>query len=222
MAPGAFEAEVGNWGTIRLERVASLPALLALLGEVLESGTTHCVVISGERFGRADTVASPEELRRLSLFALPLVFASEGDLAGVECDVALGCDIRVCGPEATLQAPSWNSPRVERLLGRDSANGLEDGTSLAAQEALALGLVSHVTDGETALDYGSRLAASIASRGPIATRLGKEAIWRGLEMPLEQALRFETDLTLLLQTTEDRAEGVRAFIEKRAPKFTGD
>jgi enoyl-CoA hydratase/carnithine racemase len=66
------------------------------------------------------------------------------------------------------------------------------------------------------------LAATIASRGPIATRLAKEAIWRGLEMPLEQALRFETDLTLLLQTTEDRAEGVRAFIEKRAPKFTGD
>ena len=68
----------------------------------------------------------------------------------------------------------------------------------------------------------ARLAGVIAGRGPIATRLGKEAVWRGLPQPLEQALRFETDLTLLLQTTKDRAEGVRAFLEKRQPNFTGE
>mgnify|MGYP000981138821 CR=1 FL=1 len=56
----------------------------------------------------------------------------------------------------------------------------------------------------------------------LAKRLAKEALWRGLALPLEQALRFETDLTLLLQTTKDRAEGVRAFLEKRAPVFTGE
>jgi enoyl-CoA hydratase/carnithine racemase len=55
----------------------------------------------------------------------------------------------------------------------------------------------------------------------LAVQLAKEAIWRGLEMPLEQALRFETDLTLLLQTTKDRAEGVSAFLEKREPHFIG-
>ena len=65
------------------------------------------------------------------------------------------------------------------------------------------------------------IAAVIASRGPLATRLAKEAIWRGLAQPFEQALRFETDLTLLLQTTKDRAEGVRAFLEKRSPQFEG-
>ncbi len=52
-------------------------------------------------------------------------------------------------------------------------------------------------------------------------RYAKEAINRGLEMPLEQALRYETDLTIILQTTEDRAEGVRAFLKKRKPKFKG-
>ncbi|MYK26587.1 MAG: hypothetical protein F4052_06530, partial [Dehalococcoidia bacterium] len=62
----------------------------------------------------------------------------------------------------------------------------------------------------------------VAARGPIATRLAKEAVWRGLDQPLEQALRFETDLTLLLQATKDRAEGVRAFLEKRPPDFTGE
>lgn len=61
----------------------------------------------------------------------------------------------------------------------------------------------------------------IAARGPLAVRYAKEAVLRGMEMPLEQALRFETDLTVILQTTEDRAEGVRAFLEKREPHFKG-
>jgi enoyl-CoA hydratase/carnithine racemase len=73
-----------------------------------------------------------------------------------------------------------------------------------------------------AAEEAGRLATVIASRGPIATRLAKEAIKRGAHQPLEQALRFETDLTLLLQTTKDRAEGVRAFLEKRPPVFTGE
>jgi enoyl-CoA hydratase/carnithine racemase len=86
-----------------------------------------------------------------------------------------------------------------------------------------VGLVTEVAAGPEALERAAgRLAEVIASRGPIATQLGKEAIWRGLGMPMEQALRFETDLTLLLQTTKDRAEGVRAFLEKRQPRFTGE
>ena len=70
-------------------------------------------------------------------------------------------------------------------------------------------------------DGAEEIATLIASRGPIATRFAKEAIARGSELPLDQALRLELELTLLLQTTEDRAEGVRAFIERRAPEFRG-
>jgi enoyl-CoA hydratase/carnithine racemase len=61
----------------------------------------------------------------------------------------------------------------------------------------------------------------MAARGPLALRYAKEAVRRGLEQPLDQALRYETDLTVILQTTEDRAEGVRAFMEKREPEFRG-
>ncbi|MER3420084.1 MAG: hypothetical protein C4290_05970, partial [Chloroflexota bacterium] len=64
-------------------------------------------------------------------------------------------------------------------------------------------------------------AGVIAARGPLAVRYAKEAVAHGTEMPLEQALRYETDLTIILQTTADRAEGVRAFIEKRPPRFSG-
>jgi enoyl-CoA hydratase/carnithine racemase len=222
MANRGFELHEGGWGEIALDGVASFPALFDVLERARDNGL-RCMLISGEGFEDARAGVTEAELERFALFELPLVFAFEGELAGIACDVALACDVRVCGADARLQAQSWRTPRALQLLGRNaSAEGLEGGTSLTAREAVELGLVSQVSEGETAHACASRLAATIASRGPIATRLAKEAIWRGVEMPLEQALRFETDLTLLLQTTEDRAEGVRAFIEKRAPKFTGD
>jgi enoyl-CoA hydratase/carnithine racemase len=90
---------------------------------------------------------------------------------------------------------------------------------MEAAEAQRAGLVFAIA--ADPLAEADRLARTIASRGPLAVQLAKEAVWRGLEMPLDQALRFETDLTLLLQTTKDRAEGVSAFLEKREPHFTG-
>jgi enoyl-CoA hydratase/carnithine racemase len=94
------------------------------------------------------------------------------------------------------------------------------GAPIDAPTARAWGLLSSVVD--DAAGEGESLAGRIAERGPIAVRFAKEAVRRGIEMPLEQALRFETDLTVLLQTTADRAEGVAAFAEKRAPTFRGE
>jgi enoyl-CoA hydratase/carnithine racemase len=95
------------------------------------------------------------------------------------------------------------------------------GETIGAQEALRIGLVSQVVDGESALEAAQVIADAVAARGPIATRLAKEAVQRGAEMTLEQALQYELDLTVILQSTEDRAEGVRAFIERRLPEFDG-
>ncbi len=84
-----------------------------------------------------------------------------------------------------------------------------------------MGLVNAVLPREKVVAEAKEIARRVAERGPLAVRYAKEAVLRGMEMPLEQGLRYETDLTVIIQTTEDRAEGVRAFLEKRKPEFRG-
>jgi methylglutaconyl-CoA hydratase len=164
-----------------------------------------------------------DELRWLELFALPTVTAFEGHLEGPALDLALACDIRVCGEGASAKARSIGSRRLLALVGPVvSVDLLRQRGALDAKTMFDTGLVSDLAPAGAALEAASGIAGTIGSRGPIATRLAKEAIWRGLELPLPQALRFETDLTLLLQTTKDRAEGVEAFLDKRPPRFTGE
>ena len=216
------QAMVEMVAEIALGSVQSVAQLLERLEEMRGDGGTRVVLVTadgGEEFEAAEEV----ELRELARFELPAVFAWEGALAGPLADVALGCDIRVCGALASLEGPVAGRERVHSLAHWDAAGVLDGGgRPVGAEGLLKSGLVSSVTAAGGAHAEGRRIAEVIASRGPIATRLGKEAIWRGLGQPLEQALRFETDLTLLLQTTKDRAEGVRAFLEKRTPNFTGE
>ena len=112
--------------------------------------------------------------------------------------------------------------RLARLIGRGEALRLILlGEEIDAAEAYRIGLVSAVVPQQQLDNQARLLAERMASRGPLALRYAKEAVRRGLEQPLDQALRYETDLTVILQSTEDRAEGVRAFLEKREPKFEG-
>ncbi len=187
----------------------------------LARGPVRAVVVALPE-GWTGTCSDPE-LRRLEQLPLPTIAAFEGELAGAGLDVALACDIRVCGSGATFRARRIGARRMLALIGHARSADLFAGRGvLDAEGALELGLVSDVAAAGEAMRTAEEIAAVIASRGPIATRLAKEAVWRGLELPFAQALRFETDLTLLLQTTKDRAEGVRAFLEKRPPTFTGE
>jgi len=164
-----------------------------------------------------------DSLAAIVRFELPVVFAFEGPLRGPAAELALAADIRVCSATGSLQGRLGGNARVRSLTDEGTALALFLGrVEVGASALLAAGLVSKVTPPGSALVEARRVAAVVASRGPIATRLAKEAVWRGLGQPIEQALRFETDLTLLLQTTKDRAEGVRAFLEKRDPNFTGE
>ena len=212
-----------GWAECDLAQYNAFEDLRDELEALREPGKVHAVLLRGQGFGNAAAVIAEGECRWLELFELPMLFAFDGDLAGAALQLALSCDIRICGPDASFRLPIGSRRSLQLIGPGASADLLPVRGRVNAEQALAVGAASHVGEStETALSEARRLAAVIASRGPIAVRLAKEAIWRGLEQPLEQALRFETDLTLLLQTTKDRAEGVRAFLEKRQPNFTGE
>ena len=166
----------------------------------------------------------------------PVIVAVEGRAFSAGLELALAGDIRVASERARFAAPdtqaggvplAGGTQRLPRAVGRAAAlRLLLLGEEIDAAEALRIGLVSHIAPAGTApagtaLDAACAIAAAIALRGPVATRLAKEAVHRGVEMPLAEALRYELDLTVILQSTADRAEGVRAFVEKRAPRFIG-
>lgn len=169
--------------------------------------------------------------RCLELMAQPVIALIEGDAIGAGLELALACDVRIAAEGATFAMPGLgdgNVPRggatqrLPRLIGRArAAEMILLGEPMTAAAALACGLVNRVAPRADARAAGETVARTMASRGPLALRYAKEAINRGLDMPLEQALRYETDLTVILQTTHDRAEGVRAFLEKRPPRFEG-
>lgn len=211
-------------GRLELGRGASAEEVAAAL-EGFAEGEARVVVVEAE--GEADLDAWPGERVRWLWrdYPLPVVFAFEGRLAGAAAALALGCDIRVCGEGATIDLDEGamdelTVSRARTLLGLEAGEAMPAG--FTAGGALEAGLVSRVGPPGSAGEVARGAAEAVAARGPIATRLAKEAVWRGLDQPLEQALRFETDLTLLLQATKDRAEGVRAFLEKRPPEFTGE
>ena len=169
--------------------------------------------------------------RTLELLPQPTIAVVEGATTGVAFAIALACDVRVGATDASFAysatgasaAPALGiTQRLPRIIGRTRASEMILlGERIDAATALSWGLLNAVAPRGEALARAETIAGSIADRGPIAVRFAKEAIARGLDMPLDQALRYETDLTIILQTTADRSEGVRAFLEKRAPKFEG-
>lgn len=198
--------------------VSTGPSLASRL-EAAREAAAHVVVLDASA-GVAPLVAA--EHIDLVRFELPVLFAFEAALSGQAAALALGADIRVCSSQGSLAGPFRSEGRLRTLGGSRAVSLLGSAEPVGAAVLHSLGIVNAVTAPHEADVEARRIAGVIAGRGPIATKLAKEAIWRGLPQPLEQALRFETDLTLLLQTTKDRAEGVRAFLEKRQPVFKGE
>jgi enoyl-CoA hydratase/carnithine racemase len=161
----------------------------------------------------------------------PVIAAINGDATGQGLELALACDIRVATEASHFGLPHikkglipWDggTQRLSRLVG--SGKTLEmilTGEMIDAQEALRIGLVNKVVPREELMKAVTGLAQEMASKGPIALRYAKEAIHKGMDLTLEQGLRLEADLYLLLHTTKDRSEGIKAFREKKVPRFEG-
>ena len=112
--------------------------------------------------------------------------------------------------------------RLPRLVGAAKAKELIfTGARLAAGEALAIGLVNRVVPAAELALRVAELAAQIAAKPPLAVRFAKQAIDKGLEADTQTALDFELYAAAILFATDDRKEGMRAFVEKRAPQFRG-
>jgi enoyl-CoA hydratase/3-hydroxyacyl-CoA dehydrogenase len=169
--------------------------------------------------------------RKLERLEKPVIAAINGFAFGGGLELALACDILLASdraqfglPEVTLGIhPGFGgTQRLPRIIGRQKAKELIfTGERFSADRAEALGLVSRVVPHERLLDEALALAQRIAGNAPVAVRLAKAAVNRGIETDLDTALGIEVESVTITFTTEDRAEGMRAFLEKRKPEFKG-
>ena len=169
--------------------------------------------------------------RRLAACKTPLVAAVSGFALGGGCELALLCDLIVASETAQLGQPEitlgiipggGGTQRLARVIGKQRAMDLVlTGRRIDAREAERLGLVNEVTPEGEWLERALELARRIARRPPIAVRLAKQAVLAAEETGLASGLEQERRLYELAMATEDRIEGMDAFLEKRRPNFKG-
>ena len=185
----------------------------------------------GPADGRERARRGQEVLRRIETSPKPIIAAVNGFALGGGCELAMACHVRIAAenakfgqPEVKLGiAPGYGgSQRLPRLVGQGRALELILTAELiGAQEAHRIGLVNAVVPAAELLAYANAMLRKMLANGPVALALSIEAVVRGMELPLDDALRLEADQFGLLAATGDMREGMRAFLEKRPANFTG-
>jgi enoyl-CoA hydratase/carnithine racemase len=168
---------------------------------------------------------------RLAALETPTIAAVSGYAFGGGCELALACDMTVCDedtrfgqPEITLAIipGGGGSQRLARAVGKQRAmEYVLTGRRWDAETAARWGLVNRVVGEGAWLSEAIELARVVAQRPPLAVRLGKRAVLEAQETPLAEGLRAERGLFDEAMASEDRVEGMTAFLEKREPRFTG-
>lgn len=170
-------------------------------------------------------------LNKIENLSKPVIAAINGFALGGGCELAMACDIRIASPNAKFGQPEVNlgliagfggTQRLTRLVNPGVAKEiLFTADMFEAEAAYKIGLVNHVVPAEELLNFCKSMAKRIAARGPVAVQLSKEAVNDGLEMDLGKALIHEADLFALVFATDDRSEGIAAFLNKKKPEFKG-
>jgi enoyl-CoA hydratase len=164
-------------------------------------------------------------------FPKPIIAMVNGYCLGGGCEVALACDMRIASDKASFGQPEINlgiipggggTQRLTRLVGEGKAmEMILSGEILSADIAFAIGLVNHVVPADQLETKTMEIANRIAEKSPIALRLAKESVKLASRSNLDEGLRREVDLFALCFSSEDKNEGVKAFLEKRKPEFKG-
>ena len=167
----------------------------------------------------------------ISKIGVPVLAGIEGDAVGSGLEWILACDLRIASETSRFGLPQikagvipaeGGTQRLARLVGKGKAlEMILTGESIDAQEALRIGLVNRIVPRGEVSNTVMELAKDMTLKSPISLQYCKEAIVKGMDLTLEQGLRLEADLYFLMHTTHDREEGIRAFQEKRKPKFEG-
>ena len=232
-------------------RNALSPELMGELAELLEAWDADpaigCIVIAGSdewfaagadikamrdrSFQEALVTPTAAFWPRLAALRTPMIAAVSGYALGGGCELALLCDMIVASETAEFGQPEimlgiipggGGTQRLARVIGKQRAMELVlTGRRVDAEEAARLGFVNTVAKKKEWLKEAIELAQVVARRPPIAVRLGKQAVLAAEEMPLAGALDQERRLYELAMATEDRIEGMSAFLEKRKPTFRG-
>lgn len=233
-------------------RNALSPEVMELLASELErldpDPEVRCVAIAGSEkvfAAGADIRAMAERSfaealrhpaasfwRRLAAIKTPSVAAVSGYALGGGCELALACDMIVASETAVFGQPEitlgiipggGGTQRLARVVGKQRAMELVlTGRRIEAGEALELGLVNRVVGADRWLEEALELARRVAAQPPIAVRLAKQAVLAAEETALAAGLESERRLYELAMATEDRVEGMKAFLEKREPEFRGE
>jgi enoyl-CoA hydratase len=183
--------------------------------------------LEGQRLARR----GQDIFRKFELSAKPTVAAVNGFALGAGCELAMACQLRIAAEVAKFGQPEvklglipgyGGTQRLPRLVGRGRAlQLLLAGDMIDAAEAHRIGLVNRVVAGDQLLPAAIAMVQQILTNAPLAIAACIEAVDRGLDMPLDDALAFEATTFGVLIATKDTAEGTRAFLEKRAPRFSG-
>jgi enoyl-CoA hydratase/carnithine racemase len=221
--------------------------LLALAERWDEDPGVRCIVIAGgdewfaagadvkamatRSFQEALLAPAARFWPRLAAVRTPLIAAVSGYALGGGCELALVCDMIVASEAAEFGQPEillgiipggGGTQRLARAMGKHRAMELVlTGRRIDAGEAARFGIVNQVAPAKGWLEAALELAEVVATRPPLAVRLGKQAVLAADETPLSAGLDQERRLYELAMATEDRVEGMTAFVEKRRPEFRG-
>lgn len=224
-----------------------LQEFAGILEEAADDESVRCVILTGA--GKAfsagadiadmverglDSYLDPERLgawQVVEKFTKPLIAAVNGYALGGGFELAMLCDIMIASEAAHFALPEVNigvlpgdggTQRLPRIVGKGFAMRMIcTGAMIDAFEAERRGVAMEVAKPEALMTKAIELARTIAEKPPISVRRAKQAIRRAFDTPLEEGLAFERDMVTQAFATEDRAEGMRAFLEKRPAKFVG-